>query len=66
MLEGKKKKNCFKTTRQTGMEMQMRETENSKNQKSRRRVNRTKVKKTHLVIIPSPEDREKKGPNSSS
>lgn len=28
MLEGKKKKkNCFKTTRQTGMEMQMRETE---------------------------------------
>lgn len=26
-LEGKKKKNCFKTTRQTGMEMQMRETE---------------------------------------
>lgn len=33
---------------------------NSKNQKSRRRVNRTGVKKTHLVIIISPEDTQKK------
>lgn len=33
---------------------------NSKNQKSRRRVNRTGVKKTHLVIIPSPEDTKKR------
>lgn len=38
----------------------MRETEIPKNQKSRRRVNRAGVKKTHLVIITSPEDTHKK------
>lgn len=65
MLEGKKKKDWLQTTRQTGMEMQMRN-RNSKNQKSRRRANRTGVKKTHLVIIIRPEDTKKKGPNSSS